>query len=207
MNLNIQNINNQVKSDISDDFIGIFDHAFSKEYCDEWIRRFDEADKNGLSYNRMQGFNKNPHVISDQAVDLSDSKFYYNTDMNFQCLDFNKIFWGTCYEQYTQKFSILKDAAMHKVYSVKIQRTLPKEGYHAWHFEDMERAYSNRILTFILYLNDVEEGGETEFLYLSKRVKCKTGRIVIWPAGFTHTHRGNPPLKETKYIVTGWVEF
>jgi hypothetical protein len=65
----------------------------------------------------------------------------------------------------------------------------------------------SRVLVFTLYLNDVEEGGETEFLYLSKRVQPKTGRMVIWPAGFTHTHRGNPPLKGDKYIITGWVEF
>jgi hypothetical protein len=59
----------------------------------------------------------------------------------------------------------------------------------------------------MVYLNDIEDGGETEFLYLSKRVKPVTGRVLLWPAGYTHTHRGNPPLKDTKYIITGWVEF
>jgi len=58
-----------------------------------------------------------------------------------------------------------------------------------------------------LYLNDVEEGGETEFLYVKRRVSAKKGRFVLWPAGFTHTHRGNPPLSGEKYIMTGWVEF
>jgi hypothetical protein len=58
----------------------------------------------------------------------------------------------------------------------------------------------------MLYLNDVEEGGETEFLYLKKRIKPQQNRLLIWPAGFTHTHRGNPPLSNNKYIITGWVE-
>jgi hypothetical protein len=53
----------------------------------------------------------------------------------------------------------------------------------------------------------VEEGGETEFLYLSQRVKPKTGRLVIFPSGYVHTHRGNPPLSGEKYIMTGWIEF
>jgi len=66
---------------------------------------------------------------------------------------------------------------------------------------------SNRLLTRMVYLNDVEEGGETEFLYQSMRVKPKQGTLVIWPAAFTHTHRGNPPLSNSKYIVTGWTEF
>ena len=57
----------------------------------------------------------------------------------------------------------------------------------------------------MLYLNDIDEGGETEFLYQHKRVPPKAGTIVIWPTGFSHTHRGNPPLSNTKYIVTGWL--
>ena len=59
----------------------------------------------------------------------------------------------------------------------------------------------------MIYLNDVEEGGETEFLYQSIRVAPKAGTLLIWPAGFTHTHRGNPPLSGDKYIATGWVQY
>ena len=65
----------------------------------------------------------------------------------------------------------------------------------------------SRLLLVMGYLNDVEEGGETEFLYQSKRVESKKGRIVICPSGFTHTHRGNPPLKGNKYMINGWIEF
>ena len=59
----------------------------------------------------------------------------------------------------------------------------------------------------MLYLNDVKEGGETEFLYQHKRYQPKEGTLLIFPAGFTHTHRGNPPISNDKYIVTGWLEF
>ena len=67
-------------------------------------------------------------------------------------------------------------------------------------FENEPRAF-----VFSIYLNDVEEGGETEFLHFSKRVKPKTGRIVIWPAAFPYLHRGNPPLSGEKYILTSWM--
>jgi hypothetical protein len=59
----------------------------------------------------------------------------------------------------------------------------------------------------MLYLNTVTEGGETEFLYQSKRVKAEKGTIVLCPTGFTHTHRGNPPLTGTKYLMNTWLEF
>ena len=62
------------------------------------------------------------------------------------------------------------------------------------------------MLAWTIYLNDVPEGGETEFLYQSQRVSPEKGKTCIFPAGFMHTHRGNPPLKKDKYIATGWME-
>jgi hypothetical protein len=90
--------------------------------------------------------------------------------------------------------------------SLKIQKTLPTEGYHVWHIEHGKGfEYEPRAFVFSIYLNDVEEGGETEFLNFSKRTKPKTGRIVIWPAAFPYLHRGNPPLSGEKYILTSWM--
>ena len=75
-----------------------------------------------------------------------------------------------------------------------------------WHVEH-GKGYLNepRAFAWSIYLNDVEEGGETEFLNQSIRVKPKTGRIVIWPASFPYVHRGNPPLSGKKYIITSWM--
>jgi len=90
--------------------------------------------------------------------------------------------------------------------NLKIQKTLPTEGYHLWHIEH-SKGFENeaRAFVFSIYLNDVEEGGETEFLHFSKRVEPKTGRIVIWPAAFPYVHRGNSPLSGVKYILTSWM--
>jgi hypothetical protein len=63
-----------------------------------------------------------------------------------------------------------------------------------------------RVAVYTVYLNDIEEGGETEFLYQLKRLKPKKGTICIFPAGYTHVHRGNTPFLGEKYIVTGWLE-
>ena len=98
------------------------------------------------------------------------------------------------------------DIKEFKYTTLKIQKTLPTEGYHLWHTEwgPTEEALK-RALVFSVYLNEVKEGGETEFLHFSKRVKPKTGRIVIWPAAFPYIHRGNPPLTGEKYILTSWL--
>jgi hypothetical protein len=84
-------------------------------------------------------------------------------------------------------------------------------GYPYWHSEVFPQAGHNdalhRILLFMFYLNDVDEGGETEFFYQHIKVKPKAGSMVIAPAYFTHTHRGNVPVSNNKYILTSWVLF
>ena len=84
-------------------------------------------------------------------------------------------------------------------------------GYPYWHSEVYPQLPHNealhRILLFMYYLNDVEEGGETEFYYQEQSIKPRKGTMVIAPAYFTHTHRGNVPVSNDKYIVTSWVLF
>ena len=80
-----------------------------------------------------------------------------------------------------------------------------EQGYHLFHsdFNGNSLEWNKKSHVIMFYLNDVEEGGETECLYQSRRVKPRTGTMVICPSGFTHTHRGNPPLSGDKYIATG----
>ena len=87
----------------------------------------------------------------------------------------------------------------------QIQRYTKDEGFYIWHNDmSIDDDGSFRILTFIWYLNDVEEGGETEFICGTK-VKPKAGKIVIFPATWGAVHRGNVPVSNDKYIVTGWI--
>jgi len=82
-------------------------------------------------------------------------------------------------------------------------------GYHHWHSEIYPQNASgeslHRVLLWMVYLNDVAEGGETEFLYQGRKIAPKQGRLVIAPAGFTHTHRGNVAVSGDKYIATSWL--
>ena len=85
-----------------------------------------------------------------------------------------------------------------------LQKTSPSEGYHEWHCENMGWVNNSRAIAWMIYLNDVEEGGETEFLYQQKRFKPTGNTALLWPGSWTHLHRGNPPLSGDKYILTGW---
>jgi hypothetical protein len=84
-----------------------------------------------------------------------------------------------------------------------LQKTEPMEGYHSFHAEDNSWNNRFRVLAWMVYLNDVAEGGETEWLYQQVKIKPTANTLVIWPGSFTHLHRGNPPMI-TKYVLTGW---
>ncbi len=84
-------------------------------------------------------------------------------------------------------------------------------GYPYWHSEISPRAGTDdnlhRVLLWTIYLNDDFAAGETEFLHQQRCITPKTGSLLIAPAGFTHTHRGNMPRGGNKYIATSWVLF
>ena len=91
--------------------------------------------------------------------------------------------------------------------NVKIQRYEKDEGYHGWHCENGgNEKFLKRHLVFMTYLNDVEDGG-TEFDYQKTTVPAKKGLTLIWPAIWTHTHRGQVSKTKEKTIVTGWYYF
>ena len=84
-------------------------------------------------------------------------------------------------------------------------------GYPYWHCELFPKDGScetlHRHLLWMVYLNEDFDEGETQFLYQNRKLKPKTGTLVLAPAAFTHTHRGNRPLNGDKYIATSWILF
>jgi len=84
-------------------------------------------------------------------------------------------------------------------------------GYPYWHCElyprDAQAETLHRHLLWTLYLNDGFDEGETEFLFQARRVVPRAGRLLIAPAAFTHTHRGNRPQRGDKVIATSWILF
>ena len=185
------------------DFIEVYDNALPDELCDKYIELFETQSK--LRYDRHELYGKNykPTYVEDTALDMVSET--NDVNLSFSARGFLKYFWP-CYSKYYEKYSILKSMNIQNVYALKIQKTEPSQGYHVWHAEKMLREQQQRVGVLMCFLNDVDEGGETEFLYQNKRIAPKKGRMVIWPSSFTHTHRGNPPLSGSKYIITGWIE-
>ena len=184
-------------------FIGVYDNYITKEECNKAIKLFNDQDKFKKTVNRIS-FEQSPVT---QKQDTSYIAVPNNIDIWWESLKPMMFNFDIALKHYIENTGA-KDAygVPFHFTDLKIQKTLPTEGYHVWHIEH-GKGYENepRAFVFSIYLNDVEDGGETEFLHFSKRVKPKTGRIVIWPAAFPYLHRGNPPLSGEKYILTSWM--
>ena len=188
------------------DFIGVFDNVLEPAECQQFIDYFESMKSLNLVYNRQEMRDSAPHRKNDETLFILENDILPLAKQNPIMETFVKKFWP-CYQEYASEFSILQDIETHGIVSARLQKTPPGGGYHAWHFESASTPVATRIVAWGLYLNNIEHGGETEFLYQRRRMAAKQGRLVIWPAGFTHTHRGNPPLTESKYLLTGWLEF
>ena len=185
-------------------FIGVYDGYITEAECQRAINLFNDQDKYNKTINRIDSEKTSVLAKHDQQYFLKENElsFWWET---LKSMIFN---FDLALNHYLDNTGG-RDAFgidQFKYTQLKIQKTYPTEGYHVWHVEHNKGWESEkRAFVYTIYLNDVEEGGETEFLHFSKRVKPKTGRIVIWPAAFPYIHRGNPPLAAEKYILTSWM--
>ena len=188
------------------EFIGMYENVYEHGYCQHLIEEFDRLSRSGISMSRKSSENVKKTFKDDYQI--FDNDLTGDTSlMRFGDKDALSIFWRglqDCFDNYVSQYDILSEFDI-RCQSVKMQKTNPGSGYHIWHSEQAPNEYASRCLVYILYLNTIDSAGETEFLYQRLRIPPKENCMVIWPATFTHTHRGNVVHgNKSKYIVTGW---
>jgi len=193
--------------EIQNNGIAIFDDAFSDEFCDDLIKHFEWSKENNKTWDRQDSEQVSKLVKNDESTNLNEDSREFSSEHTSLIKSFNDTFFDVWYAEYTKYFSVLNTSGRHGIFTHKIQKTDVGGGYHVWHCEAGNMQSSRRLGVYILYLNDVDEGGETEFLYLNQRIQPKKGRLVIFPSGYVFTHRGNPPISGEKHIMTGWLEY
>ncbi len=113
-----------------------------------------------------------------------------------------------CHRDYLEQWPFLKAMLPRvEVGSFNIQRYQPGGHFLKVHSERTTVGTSHRVLAWMTYLNDVEDGGSTYFEHQALDVQPEKGKTLIWPAEWTHAHRGNIVNTATKYIITGWIHF
>ena len=187
--------------------IALYKDVYPEGYCQHLISEFDRLEQGGAGSNRQRSENALQHVKNDHqiGIELKNHTLTNFDDRNACDLFFEGL--QRCYDDYTEKYSTLRNNGNIRATVMKLQRTGPGGGYHVWHGEQGPGDHAKRVVVYMLYLNSLaaEDGAETEFLYQKKRFNPTENMMVLWPAAYTHAHRGNTVFGEqSKYIVTGW---
>ena len=194
-------------------FIETFDDALTTKDCDYII--------NWMNQDGICLPNKKEHkgeILKDysgiaiDALDLTSNKFpkHIAKSQENDCLNVNSIITSNliqCIHKYVSihpQLKLINPWNYTPIYN--LQKYIPNQGYYANHCENGCRYTSDRILVWMFYLNDVEDGG-TYFDNYDYTMDAVKGRCVIWPSYWTHHHRGIVSKTKTKYIATGWVQF
>ena len=167
--------------------------AYPSKSCKNLIEYF-ETNLDKASPGKM-----GPHSLENLEIDLNltspDSYFDLGKTLEDGCKDFLKEY--PIYDKYICKWNLNANC--------QLCRFKPSKHYSKIHCEnDGDPQYLNRVFAWMIYLNDIEDGGETEFLLQNTKIKAEEGKLLIWPAGASHMHRGVVSESTTKYFLTGW---
>ena len=171
----------------------IMAYQIDEDLCDKIVENFEDL-KKITHYDEVRGY----HRLSDNKLDDDIREDYMNAIKS-------------AFEAYKKEYEWCN--IMTTPWSFfppfNIQRYDPGDAYNPTHIEEggPRPGKIQRKLAFTTYLNDIEEGGETEFVLQGIKVKPKKGLTIIWPAGWTHPHHGIPAPNEIKYIATGWAGY
>lgn len=182
-------------------FIGSW-NLESSVLCDDIIQYFElnvNKQKKGRTGSGLnQGFKKSTDInIAPNEIKLPENHVF---NMYLSAL-------FTCHQDYILQWPFL-GGFLNKVEigSFNIQRYQAGEHFQQLHCERTSISTLHRILAWMTYLNDVEDGGSTYFNHYDLEIKPRKGLTLIWPAEWTHAHKGNIVNSGSKYIITGWMD-
>lgn len=113
-----------------------------------------------------------------------------------------------CYKDYLAQWPFLEQIGQNlEMGKFNLGRYQRGQHFQKMHAERSGLGSLHRVLAWMTYLNDVDEGGETYFDHYDLTIKPRKGVTLIWPAEWTHAHKGNVLLGESKYMITGWLTF
>ena len=169
-----------------------------KTYCDKLIKNF-----------KLNNHKAELGRITDSSdKTLVNTSYKKSLDLSFtddNLFDEFNIYLTKAILSYEKKYKDVKNLATYSIVeNPRIQYYKKGWGFKKWHCE--RYFHINRMLVWMVYLNDVEDGG-TEFKYQKLKIPAKKGLMLMWPSDFTHTHRGIVSKTKEKYILTGWLGF
>jgi hypothetical protein len=193
------------------DYIYQNNNSLCSELCKEIIEIF-ENDKNKHDGLTIGGINKKVKDTMDLNIYKTDNKWsevcnFLETELTYNLKiyseNINKKYKNV--DGFDKSYEVLNKNI--EITPFMVQRYIKNEGKYIYHndFNIDYKKKSYRVLTYLFYLNDIDEGGETEFFGGDIKIIPKAGKLIIFPASWTFPHCGKMPISSNKYIITGWI--
>ena len=167
--------------------------------CDNLIKFFQQSE------HKKQGLLAGKILRKDVKDSIDVSEEFIPQDLRKKYFDDLKCI----IDKYVERYEYALMAPFNFTQYGNLQYYAPGMGFHLYHCERSEVTphIATRHLVYMTYLNDVDDGGETQFYYQDLKVRPRKGLTLIWPADWTHTHRGLVSPTQEKYIMTGWLNY
>ena len=190
-------------SNKSPNFIGSWNIENDK-LCNEIIKFFEENKSMQRIGITTTGYDPKLKKTTDMVIQPSDLK-------NKKYSLFNSYFnlLKDCFLDYRNQYPFLKHKFFSKTHigNFNVQKYNSGDHFSHLHSERVSLDSLHRLFAWMTYLNNVDDGGTTNFEYYDIEVKPETGKTLIWPVEWTHAHSGSILKSGTKYIITGWIHF
>ena len=190
------------KSNLTPNFIGSWEMEHS--ICDEIISYYDKhkgeqrQGATGKGTINLNIKNRRDISITPQELNLKGNEIFNEY--------FKSLF--ELYKDYNKQWPFLASIVSSlEIGMFNIGKYIPGQHFQQIHTERTGLSSLHRLLAFMTYLNDVEDGGSTYFSHYDLDIQPQKGLTIIWPAEWTHAHKGNIINSGSKYIITGWLTF
>lgn len=173
--------------------------------CGKLVRYFEENGGKQRDGVTIGGINKSVKDTTNVAISPREVRLEGNQLFR----DYFKLLAG-CYQHYVDAWPFLNIFSdMVEIGEFNIARYRPGQHFQGLHCERSSINTLQRVFVWMTYLNDVDAdaGGRTSFDHYGIQVRPQTGVTLIWPAEWTHAHRGEVLSSGIKYIMTGWMHF
>lgn len=186
-----------------ENFIRLYDNVVSPQLCQDVISRFEE-DKQGQSPSMTNSgledtVRKSTFIPLTLRSKVMPLHWGYADDAISDCI--GKV-WDMYYRDMDFHTFVSPDIRDE---NYEIHRYGAGDGHYNLHIDSGTLSTAHRFLSMLVYLNDIEKGGETCFPNWDVEVSPKQGSVAVFPSAFTHRHSANPPVKDYKYVIPAFI--
>jgi len=196
-------------------FIYVKKNSICDDLCDEIINNFENEPKkhDGITIGGLQKHIKN---TTDFIIPTNCEMWYkiHKCLLKELTKNIEQYIDSLCYDEYKMSSQNSKmdytplDKQNIIFFNFMVQRYIKNEGKYIYHNDfniDLKKNVY-RVITYLWYLNTVEEGGETVF-WNDYKIKPEKGKLILFPANWSFPHCGKMPISSNKYIITGWIYY